>query len=708
MKIFHCWRRGFAVVLSGMLLLPGLDQIAAAAVNRGGGHALASLPLFNPRKVDPFLPLIQGFNQWSRTDIGKRLIAGLPEKDRQWVSLLQGVDAIRPEDASLMVISPLVQDVAGTEIENRMREHISKLEGSLSGDEAKKLSEAEQEASFRQVVSDFSATRDKMAPQVAEEISALQKKFAAKLKKSGANSRTVKTQVSQLKGLVSPLSFIYGWEEAHYDPMALLAKTLTVAEMGQKKVGDEDFDTYTGPTFLKLAQTAAADAGVVTPEAQPDAAPAGQAQSQAVGQPSGIASIVESGQFPHTLLSPEVSTIKFGRLKVKRVMFPNIPKGQGDDIEKVLVALNGASQHTRRMVYELGLPEYADSIIKNAAGGAREQTLLDYSNTYPSKGDRKEPLDLLVHDSLSNSNNEVRIIQGDGGTIQHAKYNIYVLKDAIDGAVRIIAQGGTFNFTKTSQDNHWETVVVVEDLVTIALLIADFEWAWQMGRKFKEGMKPKNPVFKEPTPRATQEQMQRLLHTTPFPNASFSPRGDTLDWRIKMVLNTVEEFWIEMFGVYTPAPLKKVLLDFLKKKLYLRILADYGQSHNPASLAVLTELAENGADVRLVSGPNEPDPTKSHNMHEKDHNKIMMADPNSSGGLITLGSTNDSRRAYGSDMTEKGQKRLGNFETSLYLPVDYLVPVREVHNEIWKIGRKPDFDQLKKLIESSEEPAKKR
>ncbi|MBI4056190.1 MAG: hypothetical protein HY399_01420 [Elusimicrobia bacterium] len=679
-----------------------LTSMAAGVQNSGTGgtpHPIFSVPLFspNPVRANGWVAAFDVFRPWAATKEGARIL----ETNPKWRMVLNLINSMSTE-SRLSVVSPLIQAADQTPAGKRLRNAMTKI-GDLP-------TIAEQEKLFERMVKDLESTGKKASSKIESAARKLSKAYLERPSVSLEDVQGLKGRIYELGPIVELFSSlvelgIYGdIPEVRENAQKARQELLDLNEkLVLLRMGDETAQQMSEMQFERAPKV------WISPWAEEESGPAKSPSVSApevVGEEGGAAPATPETQEKSRLVQPpsapavyvptQAELIKFGNVDLPRVAFPT-----QTDIPKLLAEGNRMSEATIVALYEENLEEDVASILEGVKRGDRYIVVADYSNVFPDRmgrGEDMKPRSPQIQALIDNvgPNLELYVLKGLGSIgINHNKFRIWNLRKDVAGTIRKILQTGSFNYTITSQKNHWENVMFVEDPVTIVLYETYFKWMLSLARPYREDLKPENPkIVPGTTPR--DENPSVLFHGTKFPRASFSPKGDTLDWLLKMLELTTDEFFMSIFGFYPPPPLQQGFLELLKRGKRLRVLADYGQSHNRASTAALLGIMDNGGEVKLISGPNET-PWKGgpHERSEKNHNKEAMADFKSeSEGLFgESGSTNVSKNAYDN-----------NFENTLWLRDVYLALLREQAEYMWSVAFKPDRRRMQELVTSPTAP----
>ncbi|MDE2142937.1 MAG: hypothetical protein KGJ84_11055, partial [Elusimicrobia bacterium] len=199
--------------------------------------------------------------------------------------------------------------------------------------------------------------------------------------------------------------------------------------------------------------------------------------------------------------------VRFGAASLPIVAQPTI----GDDISKLWISAHDQSRSALIAMYNFDDMDMAQAIVDAAKQGRKQVIVGDYSNWFPAKTrqaidearkngtplPQPTPAMKLIIKNLG-PNLELHILKGLGSIgINHNKFTLFT---AADGTT--LLQSGSFNYTKTSQLNHWENVVFTDDADRLAFYKTYHAWILRRSRPYSPRLLPQDPVMdpKDPIP----------------------------------------------------------------------------------------------------------------------------------------------------------------------------------------------------------------
>lgn len=726
-----------------------LPAAATPTVSRTEGkNPLTEMPLFNPDAARAALPDLERFDAWTQSDSGKLLTNDLLENEStRWLGLFRGLDTKDPNVNRLAQISPVIQQINGDPaLKARIKESIDRLAGGT-------LSAADQASTLAEIVRDLSGAREAVADKVVRQLKSFQDGYAARIKKQGLSREAVVSEVIQIKdGMIDPLDYLYGTTKSRTDAIGDLSRYLTtfsatfmsdVLEKGRETALElGDFESSPKRTFLKTVAPPPPAAPTAAVEAEPEAPSRiirpTSAELERFGGKTPF--IVDSGA-----RTGDIGRIALGNksdpaaIKTDPVVFPFFPGSHGSvaatDVVSLLEAGNLASDVTYISMYEQGLDQDVDSIISQAKKGKKFIIVADFSQLFPEKVARANALAFpdragkarpvkprrpqyqklvdafLAQDPTDGNWRELNLqlyaLKGKTSIgINHNKFRIWTFPDG-----RKVLQVGSYNYTPRSQFNHWENVMFFDSSTPEgAKIVSIFEryHRWQIAGggavRFSEDLEPENPDITSPIWRQTE--FSQTYHDKDFADVSVSPDGGSFDWLTDLVDLSNQDLYFAVFGFYPPKEFMDSLKSYLKRAQKtdgdpMRVLTDYSQAHNSASMAALKLIMEwKDAEVRVLAGPNEADPTEHHELGEFMHNKLVRARYANPKKVIQLivgsGSTNLSKNAW-----------FNSFENMVWMVLDdmqrqyelYAQPLSEYMDALWGLARVPVFDRRRPRAE---------
>ncbi len=325
-----------------------------------------------------------------------------------------------------------------------------------------------------------------------------------------------------------------------------------------------------------------------------------------------------------TLLSlrPRVS---FGAESVPIVAMPTV----GDAVSDLWVKLFGQSDSLRIAVYNFDDMNMARAIVAASKAGKKTIFVGDYSNFFPDRepqsghGGRTAPRTAAMQHVIDNLNEnlELWMLQGDGGksAIQHNKFSLF------SRGGKTLAQTGSFNYTGTSQKNHFENVVFTDDADRIAFLDSYHRWMVRRSRRYDPDLQPEKPSFPEDDPIPVDASR---LAGAPLPKSVGTPRSQAESWLVQFLRRPAKEMLGAMFAMFPTPDEVAAIEERLAAGVRVTFLVDRGQISRAGAL---WGLVQKGLELYEIAGPEEgiyhvpPDPD-----HSKQHMKVITLD----GGVL--------------------------------------------------------------------------
>ncbi len=353
------------------------------------------------------------------------------------------------------------------------------------------------------------------------------------------------------------------------------------------------------------------------------------------------------------------------RIAFNGVDFPVSAIRPNEPVEPELIkAIDSARKTLKLALYELNMTSIWDALQRAKARGVKIEIVLDrshvYTTGYEDDGTPRKPKQMIV-DLLKDGYFDIMILKGRLGGIMHNKFII------VDEG---LAQFGSYNYTKQSEDDHWENVFFTieerrvsgylryfdymrghpdaeePDLDKLDELLArteawtdamDAAWDKEHPRALaaddvdaEAAGRRKKPLPPDP-PQETETPIK--LNETSYPIQMFSPNSGIETALIAAIEDSVKTIEIAMFSFFSK-PIAEALLRAKERGVAVRIVMDKSQT----GTSKLDEwFAWHGFDLRLLRGPdNTRDPR-----YQKMHNKFAIFD----GKVLSSGSFNYSTRA---------------------------------------------------------------
>jgi phosphatidylserine/phosphatidylglycerophosphate/cardiolipin synthase-like enzyme len=311
--------------------------------------------------------------------------------------------------------------------------------------------------------------------------------------------------------------------------------------------------------------------------------------------------------------------------------FPSVAFRPNTSVEALLVSAIDASQKTIKLaLYEFSSRNVFQALQKAKRRGVNVQIVLDDSNTFPEnepgadyRRRRSEQIWGLVRDGF-----DLRVLRGTTQFgINHNKFGVF------DGKM---AEFGSYNWSYTSEHNHYENANFSTEKPRVAGLDAYWNYLWERATPEKGGRDHAWPATvpdppADPSPSITFNGITLPLYV-------FTP-GDKLE---DVLVSAIDAAKTSVdYAMFSPRSTKVV--EALKRAagrgVKVRAVIDESQSKSEYFKPFVDWLALNGVEVKTLSGPNGSE--SDFPMAEKMHNKFMILD----GKLVETGSANHTKRA---------------------------------------------------------------
>ncbi len=389
--------------------------------------------------------------------------------------------------------------------------------------------------------------------------------------------------------------------------------------------------------------------------------------------------------------------VSFLGLKLPGIAMPSL----GDVISTLWTKTHDAAPVIIQANYNFDDMDIAQSIVDKAKAGQKQILVGDYSNWFPDRmpqakhGGKTTPRTQAMELILANlgPNLELHILKGLGDIgINHNKFTIFYGPNG-----EKLLQSGSFNYTKTSQNNHWENVVFTDDADRIAYYEKYFAWLTRRARPYSPDLQPEDPKFDpaDPIPQPPAVAGQNAFHGVPFPKASYSPNGGTEGLLVKAESLVQRALDILMFSPFPTQKMSAQITALLQQGKPVRMVADAGQvSH--ASL--LVPLMKAGMQVRIIKGPDVEVQHQPAGEHSKQHEKVMLFD-----AAPVAGQQPDGLIKAGDSLNISNNALAHNFENTEFWSEPWLVRFMQNHFEyVWGLAHPMDEALLQKLSDEND------
>ncbi|MDX6769696.1 MAG: phospholipase D-like domain-containing protein, partial [Elusimicrobiota bacterium] len=342
---------------------------------------------------------------------------------------------------------------------------------------------------------------------------------------------------------------------------------------------------------------------------------------------------------------PAARTFTFnGRQYPSRAFRPYDPV-----VSHVVAAIDSAKKSVKIAIYQFDQREVLDALQAAKKRGVAVQVVLDRAHVYTTgtshEGGPRKPRPMIVE--LVKSGFDLLLVRGQRSGIQHNKF--VVVDD-------LFLETGSYNFTKQSEDDHYESVIFTMDKGRVGLYRRYFNYLRDAGEEVDfakleeiltrtEAVPEEGDLEPEAARRAEGERESKFpapptdasepvsLHGETFPRTIFSPQGGIEEAVIRAIDAAQTSLEVAMFSFYS-RPIAEAIKRAFDRGVKTSVLLDRSQT----ALSKIDDwLAWHGVDVRLISGPDdERDP-----LYQKMHNKFMVVD----GLMVEMGSFNYSPNA---------------------------------------------------------------
>lgn len=394
---------------------------------------------------------------------------------------------------------------------------------------------------------------------------------------------------------------------------------------------------------------------------------------------------------PVTPVSPaDRPQVKFGSAGLPVVAQPTL----GDDISKLWILAHDQSRSALIAMYNFDDMDMAQSIVAAAKKGQKQVIVGDYSNWFPARMQQaideakkngtplpeQTPAMKLIVANLG-PNLELHILKGLGSIgINHNKFTLFAAPDGSQ-----LLQSGSFNYTKTSQNNHWENVVFTDDADRLAFYKSYHAWIVRRSRPYSPKLQPLDPVMdlKDPIPQDASRKI--VFHGVPFPKASGSPDGGTEAWLVKAEQLVKRSLDILMFSPFPTPNMSAAIEALLAKKIPVRLIADKGQVSNAGK--ILEPLLQKGLQLKVIEGPDVVIRHQPWSRSSKMHEKVMIFD----------GGTTDALAKMGDSLNISLNALNHNFENTGFWQGFHAAFIQKHFDALWALAAKADQALIDKL-----------
>ncbi|MBI5210254.1 MAG: hypothetical protein HY927_09820 [Elusimicrobia bacterium] len=307
---------------------------------------------------------------------------------------------------------------------------------------------------------------------------------------------------------------------------------------------------------------------------------------------------------------------------------PNIP------VEKELVKAIDASRRSILLaLYEFKSPGLLDALRRARGRGVDVRIVLDFRNVFPSPAPagRYQPKRSPETAALLSEGFDATVLRGLGEYgINHNKFAVF------DGK---LAETGSYNWSRFSENNHYENVVFTDEADRIADLESYWAYLRSLSRPVSGSSKAADYAWPDavplpPVPTAKPKD----FNGTSLPSVVFSPSGLLEDVMVAAIGAAREAVDMAAFAVRSTR-VAQALAEAGRRGVKVRVIFDESQSGFEAFKDFALWLAaQPGIELRILSGPNHP---SDFPPAEKAHNKLLLLDHR----LVLTGSPNQTKYA---------------------------------------------------------------
>lgn len=317
--------------------------------------------------------------------------------------------------------------------------------------------------------------------------------------------------------------------------------------------------------------------------------------------------------------------VEFNGTKLPSVAFrPNVP------VDALIVKAIDASRESLKIaLYEFNSRAILKALQAARKRGVKVQVVLDYRAVFPQndpgqdyKKRRTEQIWALVRDGFDV---RVRRTPTEYG-INHNKFLV------ADGK---LAEFGSYNWSYTSEMNHYENVLFTDEKDRVAALAGYWQYLYDGGVGLDQAKTHPWPSTVEQPPAATRSID---FNGASLPAWVFTP-GDRLEAAVVAGIDAARTS-ID-YAMFSPRStlIAEALVRAQKRGVTVRAVIDESQSKAEWFKPFSDYLAFHGVEVKTLAGPNGEN--SDFPLAEKMHNKFMILD----GKVVETGSANHTKRA---------------------------------------------------------------
>ena len=382
----------------------------------------------------------------------------------------------------------------------------------------------------------------------------------------------------------------------------------------------------TGVSQAAQAMPGMAHLGAEVPNADPKAGDATQSESAdaAFRSKAGLGPTIAVNAAPDPAAAAP-SRYVARAINFYHHVFPSVAFRPDRPVEPLLVqAIDAAQESIEIALYEFKSKPILAALRRAKANGRTIRLVVDHSNMFPrGKGDkpgkRSAELQALVDEGF-----DLLVLRGmHKYGINHNKFMVFDRK---------MAEFGSYNYTDTSERNHFENVKFTDDKAHIGAFLDYWNYLRALAVPFDQA---ENYAWRTSSPLPPRQASPTVdVNGHKFPIWLFSPDADGEDMLVRLIGAAKDTLDLSMFS-FRSTRIAEALLKAKADGVKIRILLDKSQAQGPNTKPYAQWWAAHGIEVRLLAGPNEG----STSWSEKNHNKMIVVD----GKAVETGSMNWSK-----------------------------------------------------------------
>jgi phosphatidylserine/phosphatidylglycerophosphate/cardiolipin synthase-like enzyme len=306
---------------------------------------------------------------------------------------------------------------------------------------------------------------------------------------------------------------------------------------------------------------------------------------------------------------------------------PNIP------VEKELIkAIDASRESILIAVYEFKSAGLLDAVRRARARGVKVRIVLDFRNAFPApaRPGQYQPKRSPEVWALLKEKFDVTVLRGIGEYgINHNKFAVF------DGK---LAEFGSFNWSRFSENNHYENVVFTDEAERISDLTAYWGYLRGLSKAVSLAAKAEDYSWPQAVPVPPAVKAAKIFNGVSLPASILSPSGRLEDVIAAGIAAARRSVDVSVFAMRSTR-IAEALAAAGRRGVRVRVIFDRSQSKSEAFKPFADWLAaQPGVELRILSGPNDP---SDFPPAEKAHNKFFILD----GALVMTGSANQTKYA---------------------------------------------------------------